>query len=278
MAVFWKRASGGEDDTTFSTGVAAEKSVTRTWRITGAHTSTNPAIGTTAVATNTNPDPPSLDPADWGAEDTLWLAVVAAANGGTTITTYPTNYTNGITENSGGTSDGVAIATARRELNATSEDPSTFTMDASRAWRANTIAVRPASATSRVTSDADLRWKIAALVSKDADLRWKVAALVNKDADLRWKVASLVSKDADLRWRVASVVGKDADLRWSILAAVAKDADLMWRVEIESDSQVSTLLPDGVAAQSGYSNATTANISNLHGDPDISGGTGFTAS
>jgi hypothetical protein len=38
------------------------------------------------------------------------------------------------------------------------------------------------------------------------------------------------------------------------------------------------LLPDGVAAQSGYANATTGNIANLHGDPDVSGGTGFTAS
>jgi hypothetical protein len=38
---------------------------------------------------------------------------------------------------------------------------------------------------------------------------------------------------------------------------------------------LSTLLPDGVAAQSGYSDATTENITRLWGDPDVSGGLGF---
>jgi hypothetical protein len=42
-------------------------------------------------------------------------------------------------------------------------------------------------------------------------------------------------------------------------------------------TQTSTLLPDGVGAQSGYLDATTANITNLHGDPDVSGGLGFLA-
>jgi hypothetical protein len=41
---------------------------------------------------------------------------------------------------------------------------------------------------------------------------------------------------------------------------------------------VSTLAPDGVAAQSGYADATTGNISRVQGDPDSAGGTGFTAS
>jgi hypothetical protein len=42
--------------------------------------------------------------------------------------------------------------------------------------------------------------------------------------------------------------------------------------------ETSRLLPDGVAASSGYANASTANIANVHGDPDSQGGTGFTAS
>ena len=44
-----------------------------------------------------------------------------------------------------------------------------------------------------------------------------------------------------------------------------------------ADSEVSTLAPDGVAASSGYANASTANIANILGDPDTPGGTGFTA-
>jgi hypothetical protein len=42
-------------------------------------------------------------------------------------------------------------------------------------------------------------------------------------------------------------------------------------------AEVSTLAPDGVAAQTGYANASTANIANILGDPDTPGGTGFTA-
>jgi hypothetical protein len=41
---------------------------------------------------------------------------------------------------------------------------------------------------------------------------------------------------------------------------------------------VSALAPDGVAAQTGYADATTGNISRVQGDPDAPGGTGFTAS
>jgi hypothetical protein len=42
--------------------------------------------------------------------------------------------------------------------------------------------------------------------------------------------------------------------------------------------EVSTLAADGVAASSGYADASTANIANIQGNPDTPGGTGFTAS
>lgn len=46
----------------------------------------------------------------------------------------------------------------------------------------------------------------------------------------------------------------------------------------EIPPETTTLVPDGVAASSGYANATTGNIANVQGDPDTQGGTGFTAS
>ena len=47
--------------------------------------------------------------------------------------------------------------------------------------------------------------------------------------------------------------------------------------EPEIPPETSTLAPDGVAASSGYANASTANIANVQGDPSQQGGTGFTA-
>lgn len=101
-----------------------------------------PEIGTAATGASTLPNPPTLTPS-WGAADTLWL-VVAGASGAVTASAYPTNYTDG---NDDATSSGTAasIASARRALNAATEDPGTFTISASTNWVAQTLAVRPAA-------------------------------------------------------------------------------------------------------------------------------------
>jgi hypothetical protein len=73
------------------------------------------------------------------------------------------------------------------------------------------------STTTRVTKDADLRWKVQSLVSKDTDLRWRVSSRVSQDIDLRWVVLPLVAtRDVDLRWKVAALVERRADLRWRV--------------------------------------------------------------
>lgn len=89
------------------------------------------------TGTSTNPNPPSLSPS-WGAEDYLWIAYTCI-NDDNTFSVYPTDYSNGDYQ-FGGTSKTIAYAT--RQLNASSEDPGTFTMSASDAWSAITIAVR----------------------------------------------------------------------------------------------------------------------------------------
>ena len=146
LTIFEKIATGSEGGAT-ATWVASA-ATTAEWqvmRITGAHASTASEVaGTSGDATNANP--PSLTPTG-GAQNYLWIAVAAnAATGDTTgFTAAPTNYT-GLQSNgasSGGSTTNVASAT--RQLNATSEDPGTFTPTSNRFWAAATVAVYPAA-------------------------------------------------------------------------------------------------------------------------------------
>lgn len=143
---FYKISDGTEAGTTptwtASTGTTA---VWQSIRVTSWH-GTTPPEAATASGDATNANPPSLTPS-WGADDDLWIAVAGnAATGDTTgFTAAPTNY--GSLQSNGASSGGSTanIATGTRQLNATSEDPGTFTPSSNRFWTAATIAVRPAA-------------------------------------------------------------------------------------------------------------------------------------
>lgn len=125
----------------------ARQSTGNGYRVTGADVSTPPEVGTPATGNDTLPNPPNLGPS-WGAEDTLWLVTMGCqANAPTN--SYPTNYTNGFRSASGGgiSTDRTNSSSARRDLNASSENPGTFDVGPSnRIWVANTIAIRPSQA------------------------------------------------------------------------------------------------------------------------------------
>jgi hypothetical protein len=118
--------------------------------IPGAHPSTPPEGGSYASGTAAAANPAAFDPAGWAAEDNLWIAVGVngeTATGGsfTGVTAAPTNYTDyaetGISADVVG---GVELAAGFRQLNASSEDVGTFTVDLSNARNAAiVIAVRP---------------------------------------------------------------------------------------------------------------------------------------
>jgi hypothetical protein len=121
--------------------------------IPGAHASTPPEGGGTQTGTTSAGDANSFDPAGWGAEDTLWIAVGGngeTATGGafTGVTAAPTNYTDyAETGISGDVVGGVEGAVGFRQLNAASEDVGTFTVDVSNARNIIVVlAVRPAAA------------------------------------------------------------------------------------------------------------------------------------
>lgn len=95
---------------------------------------------------SSNPNPPSLSPAA-GADDYLWFAFAFGGNDDGAYVSAPTNYTGGVgTVTGAGNNDGAQIMSARRELNASSEDPGTFEWDLNDHWAAITAAIPPGTA------------------------------------------------------------------------------------------------------------------------------------
>lgn len=116
------------------------------------HGTTPPEAASVAHGSTINPDPPSLTPS-WGAADTAWHAGSCIDGGLADATAFPANYTLNQSNTNTGGSGAISSATARRELNAASENPGTFTYDSSDTAVAWTIAVRPSGA-STVTAAA----------------------------------------------------------------------------------------------------------------------------
>lgn len=166
-----KKKSDGTETGNFSvTGLSSEQGVWRTMRIPAAlwegtigtsfgngSAADGSAVCATGVTTgdSTTPNPTSLDPFNWGTEDTLFIAAAASDHGDTTYTGFPANYTQqdhatagGHSQESGG-AGGAGFGIAFRRVAASSDDPGTFTTDASEGWAALTVGVRPAAPVDR---------------------------------------------------------------------------------------------------------------------------------
>jgi hypothetical protein len=152
LYIAYRLADGTEGSTIGLTTSASTRSAEITFRISGAQDPATqaPQIGTTATGTSTTPDPPSVTPTG-GAKDYLWIALFGQAgeeaDDDAWANTPPTNYTPSppLQKSCGtvGTNLGGLIAAASRQLNASSENPGTFAVDVSNAWRAQTIAIHP---------------------------------------------------------------------------------------------------------------------------------------
>lgn len=137
--VVWYRVADGEEGATITVTTSNIQMTAHTsYRITGY--SGVPECGDATTGNSTTPDPPSLTPS-WGAKDTLWFAV-CGYDANKTVTAYPTDYTNGRNDFADSLW-GCGVGSARRELNAESENPNVFTISASEQWVANTIAIQP---------------------------------------------------------------------------------------------------------------------------------------
>lgn len=156
LSCAWRKASGAEGGTITVTTGTTDRSHHQSYRISGATDPTVRAPEATAGVdgSSDSPDPDSLTPTG-GAKDYLWLAI-AVTGSDTSFSAAPTNYTDLI-----GTGIGniwVTPGSARRNLNAASEDPGVFTLPGSLKWVAGTIAIHPPS----VAGIASQRLKIGA--------------------------------------------------------------------------------------------------------------------
>jgi hypothetical protein len=94
------------------------------------------AVAATGGSVSANPPPPALTP---GPTDRfLWLAV-CGSQGAPTISAYPSSFTNGTQQTSGGANS--QVASARRFLYASTLTPGTFTLSSSQFWATMTIAI-----------------------------------------------------------------------------------------------------------------------------------------
>jgi hypothetical protein len=141
IKLYSKTASGSEGATETITTTNATGSSHTSYRISGWNSFETAFFN---GPNNTTPDPPSLSPS-WGAKDTLWLACFGESNGNRQVSTYPSNYSSGRNDY-WDSNDGSGVGSAIRVLNAASEDPGNFTLNANDLWDGLTIAVEPSAA------------------------------------------------------------------------------------------------------------------------------------
>ena len=147
-AIAWHAAVGTEDGTTFNVTHGNGKSAYIVYSITGAldPAAQPPQISAVAVGTSASPDPAALTPTG-GAKDYLWLWLGGWEGEQTSPPAgTPTNYTDALgasTGTAGVVATNCRVASARRELNAASEDPPLWTISVSDDWTAWTMAIHP---------------------------------------------------------------------------------------------------------------------------------------
>jgi hypothetical protein len=232
LAIFWRRAVGDEGNVTVQTNVA-EKSALRMWRITGAHTTTAPAVASAIGASDTSPNPPNLDPANWATEATLWFAITAASSANTDYTGFPTNYTN-TAEVLGGTDNtGAALASGSRQLEAASEDPLPFTTSANRQWIAATVAIRPGTGQLLAGTTRQVRYNISGRASKSGQIRYNVPGRASKSGQILYNQAApnlQASKSAQILYNVIRHPEKSAEIRYNISALAGKTGEIGYAI------------------------------------------------
>jgi hypothetical protein len=141
----YRVANGTEGTSITVTFGIAQQAAHRSWRIQGHSTSTNPMtdVGFWQAGTSAAPDTGAATPVG-GTKDYLWLWFTAGA-GGRICTSAPTSYTNLETSDSGSAATSVALSTARRALNAASENAGAGVLESSGAWMSIVTAVHPGS-------------------------------------------------------------------------------------------------------------------------------------
>lgn len=134
-------ALGGGADVLVVTLATAKKLTAVSQRITGHRTDVLPNLSLFAEGSDQFPNPPNLNFIG-GAQDMLVFAVTAN-NAACTTDAAPAGYSGLVSVQGLAAADGQdGVAMAYKTVNAASEDPGTFTLSASRAWRTATVGFR----------------------------------------------------------------------------------------------------------------------------------------
>jgi hypothetical protein len=153
LYIAYKQMTGSEPASCTLTTSASTRLVEIAYRISGAENPATqaPQIGTTGTGTSATPDPPA-SAAPGATKDFLFIAFAGMAgeegDDDTWGNTPPTNYTPSPprqkTCGTVGTNLGGLILSAERALNTgAAENPGTFGVDTSAAWRSQTIMIHP---------------------------------------------------------------------------------------------------------------------------------------
>lgn len=137
-AVAYKIAAGGETGNISVTRTASNTTGCTIYCLRGASLTLAPETSSIVGGNN----PPSLDPVNWGTEDTFWLACITGAVN-SAPTGAPSGYSN-LRSDWNTSAVGGGISTARRSNAVSSEDPGVFTT-AGGNEAGFTIAVAPAA-------------------------------------------------------------------------------------------------------------------------------------
>jgi len=173
---------GGTSVTIHTTGYA--NTTSKVMRIKNWDGNIDGVEATGAFNTNsTTPNPPS-ETASWGAKDNLWIACLALDNS-RTVSSYPTNYSNG----ESATNNGATVGLAKRERNIATEDPGSYTISSSSYSWMGTIVIKPAAAatgTNMQINIGDSFKEVEALKINIGD-EWKNVIAVKQNIGDEWK-------------------------------------------------------------------------------------------
>ncbi len=134
----------GTDDSISVTGASEEWHSTAV-TVSNWHGTTAPEIATPATGDGTDPDPPSLNPANWDVEETLWLLYFGQDASGALLMASPMaveNYGSGNTVGVDGVTWGFGIGRGK----VAAFNSGVWDMTDLDSWRAYTVGIRPVAA------------------------------------------------------------------------------------------------------------------------------------
>lgn len=149
-AIFARSADGSEGGTAVIINLdgTAVSAATRTFRISDwSGDMSGVVLYSDSSDGSSTPDSPAAN-TTWGVEKTLFIALAMAADDSASFTGFPVGYSDGSSLESGAdANNSVSLASAWKQAEFETDNPSNFTLSESENWFAATMAIAPIGAT-----------------------------------------------------------------------------------------------------------------------------------